>query len=426
MDLLVMLLGLIILVVLGMPVCFALGLSSLFYLGMNPDFLGMLPQRIWAGANAPLMIALPLFVMAGELMNRGGITQRILDFSMYLVRPIKGGLGEVNVIASMIFGGISGSSVADTSAEGSIIIPQMVKQGFSPEFASGITVATSTMGMIIPPSIPMLMYSVVSGASVGALFLAGLIPGVLIGVTQLILVNLISRINHFPRAEGSFIWKDFFVNLRDGSFAVLMPVFIIFSITAGIATATESAAVAVLYAFFLGLIIYRELNVKNILDALKRTLFNSSSIMIIIAYSLIFTWILAFEKVPDQIGSFMLDLNLDKIWVLLLLDAFILLVGMFIDVGPALLLISPILIPVMGSYGVGPLQLGTIMIVGLAMGLATPPIGMCLYVASKISKLPVTKIFKGALPYLICNFLILLLATFIPEVSTWVPSLFFK
>lgn len=426
MDLLVMLLGLIILVILGMPVCFALGLSSLFYLGMNPDFIGMLPQRIWSGANSPLMIALPLFVMAGELMNRGGITQRILDFSMHLVRPIKGGLGEVNVIASMIFGGISGSSVADTSALGSILIPQMNKQGFTPEFSAGITVASSTMGMIIPPSIPMLLYSTVSGASVGALFLAGLIPGVLIGITQLILVNVIARLNHFPRAEGSFIWKEFFVNLRDGIFAVLMPVIIVVTITAGIATATESAAVAVLYALILGLFIYRELSWKNIWDAIKRTIFNSSSIMIIIAYSLIFTWILAFEKVPDQIGNFILDLNLDKIWVLLFLDAFILFVGMFVDVGPAILLVSPILIPVMGNYGVSPLQLGTILIVGLAMGLATPPIGMCLYVASKISKLPVTRIFKGALPYLICNLLILLLATFIPEVSTWVPGLLLK
>jgi tripartite ATP-independent transporter DctM subunit len=426
MDTVVMILSLIIFIILGVPVCFSLGLSGLFYLMMNPGFLGMLPQRLWAGANSSLMIALPLFILAGELMNRGGITQRILNFSMYLVRPIKGGLGEVNVIASMIFGGISGSSVADTSAIGSIIIPQMIKQGFTSKFTTGITVASSTIGMIIPPSIPMIIYSSISGASIGALFLAGLIPGVFIGITQLVLVNIISRINHFPRAEGSFVMKDFLVDSRDGFLALLMPLFIVLSITAGICTATESAAIAVLYAFILGLVIYRELDRKNIWGSLKRTLLTSSSIMIIIAYSLIFTWVLAFEKVPDQIGAFVLSLNLDKVWVLLFLDVCIILVGMFIDTGPALLLISPILLPLMGQYGVGPLQLGAIMLVGLAMGLATPPIGMCLYVASKISKLSVTKIFKGAVPYLICNVIILLLVTFIPEISTWVPSLFFK
>jgi tripartite ATP-independent transporter DctM subunit len=426
MDTVVMILSLIIFIILGVPVCFSLGLSGLFYLMMNPGFLGMLPQRLWAGANSSLMIALPLFILAGELMNRGGITQRILNFSMYLVRPIKGGLGEVNVIASMIFGGISGSSVADTSAIGSIIIPQMIKQGFTSKFTTGITVASSTIGMIIPPSIPMIIYSSISGASIGALFLAGLIPGVFIGITQLVLVNIISRINHFPRAEGSFVMKDFLVDSRDGFLALLMPLFIVLSITAGICTATESAAIAVLYAFILGLVIYRELDRKNIWGSLKRTLLTSSSIMIIIAYSLIFTWVLAFEKVPDQIGAFVLSLNLDKVWVLLFLDVCIILVGMFIDTGPALLLISPILLPLMGQYGVGPLQLGAIMLVGLAMGLATPPIGMCLYVASKISKLSVTKIFKGAVPYLICNAIILLLVTFIPEISTWVPSLFFK
>jgi tripartite ATP-independent transporter DctM subunit len=426
MDTVVMILSLIIFIILGVPVCFSLGLSGLFYLMMNPGFLGMLPQRLWAGANSSLMIALPLFILAGELMNRGGITQRILNFSMYLVRPIKGGLGEVNVIASMIFGGISGSSVADTSAIGSIIIPQMIKQGFTSKFTAGITVASSTIGMIIPPSIPMIIYSSISGASIGALFLAGLIPGAFIGITQLVLVNIISRINHFPRAEGSFVMKDFLVDSRDGFLALLMPLFIVLSITAGICTATESAAIAVLYAFILGLVIYRELDRKNIWDSLKRTLLTSSSIMIIIAYSLIFTWVLAFEKIPDQIGAFVLNLNLDKVWVLLFLDVCIILVGMFIDTGPALLLISPILLPLMGQYGVGPLQLGAIMLVGLAMGLATPPIGMCLYVASKISKLPVTKIFKGAVPYLICNVIILLLVTFIPEISTWIPSLFFK
>jgi len=426
MVLIIMLIILVILVIIGVPVCYALGLSSIFYLFFNPDFFTMLPQRMWAGANSPLMIALPLFIIAGELMNSGGLTKRLIDFSMYLVRPIKGGLGEVNVIASMIFGGISGSSVADTSAEGSIIIPQMIKKGFSPEFATGITVATSTMGMIIPPSIPMLMYSMVSGESVGALFLAGLIPGILVGITQLVLTNIISRYKHFPREEGKFILKDFFKTFKDGIFAAMMPLMIIITITFGIVTATESAGIAVLYALIIGFFIYRELKLKDIIQVLKRALLNSSSVMIIIAFSLIFTWILAFEHIPDHIGIFLSGLKINRIWILTFLDLFILFVGMFVDVSPALLLLSPILIPTMQNFGICPLQLGAILIVGLAIGLATPPIGMCLYVASKISGLPITKIFKGAIPFLICNVIILFLVTFIPEVSTFIPGLIFN
>lgn len=426
MSLSIMLIALVIMILIGVPVCYALGLSSVFYLFSNPNFLTMIPQRIWSGADSPLMIALPLFIIAGELMNSGGLTKRLIDFSMYLVKPIKGDLGEVNVVASMIFGGISGSSVADTSALGSILIPQMTKKGFTPEFSTGITVASSTMGMVIPPSIPMLLYSMISGESVGALFLAGLIPGILVGVTQLLLANIITRYKRFSLEEVKLNWKNFFYTAKDGIFAIIMPLMIVLSIAFGIVTATESAGIAVLYALIIGFVVYRELKLKVMISVLKKALLNSSSVMIIIAFSIIFTWILAFEHIPDKIGIFMTGLNINRIWILIFLDIFILFVGMFIDVSPALLLLSPILIPVMLNFGIGPLQLGAILIVGLAIGLATPPIGMCLYVASKISGLPISKIFKGAFPFLICNVIILFLVTFIPEISTWIPGLFFK
>lgn len=409
----------------GLPICFSLGFSGVIYFMINPDFFAMLPQRIWAGANMQGMIALPLFVMAGLLMNSGGITRRIIDFCSYLVKPFKGGLGEVNVIASMIFGGISGSSVADTCALGSVLIPEMEERGYSKGFASGVTVASSTVGMIIPPSIPMIIYSTVSNESIGALFLAGLIPGVLIGLTQLILVYTISRYKNYPVEEGTFKWKEMGKRTMAGVLSISMPLFIVLSISFGVATATESAGIAVVYAVLICFFIYKSLEKGSFKGILKETLMSSSTIMIIIAYAYIFIWILAFEQIPAMIGDFILGLNVSYFWILLFLDILILLIGMFIDVGPALLLLGPILVPVMETLGMDLLQLGAILIVGLGIGLATPPIGMCLNAASRISKMSIMDIARDSLPFILCNILVLLLVTFFPGISLWLPGLFF-
>lgn len=417
----------LLLVMLGVPVAFSIGASSLFYLGLyRPEFINMLPQRIWSGTNSFVIIAMPLFVLAGELMNRGGITKRIIDFSLYLVRPFRGGLGEVNVVASMIFGGISGSSVADTSALGSVLIPQMVKKGYSKGIAAGITVASSTMGMIIPPSIPMLMYAMVSGESVGSLFLAGLIPGILIGISQIITVYIISKKKGYHPEYKEFDMKHFTHTMKDGTLAIIMPVIIVVSVSCGIATASESAGIAVLYALILGLFIYKELKVKDIFQIVKRTVLTSSSIMIIVGFSMIFTWILAVEQVPLVVADLFLNLEINRTWILIILVLIILFIGTFIDVAPAILLVVPILLPVMQGLGVGGLQFGAIMITGCAIGLVTPPIGMCLNACTKVCNMSIIKIFKNALPFMVCNLIVLLLVTFVPAISTWLPSLFMK
>lgn len=427
MGLTILLGSLVIFVFLGLPICFSLGASGLLYfLIERPEFISVLPQRIWAGTNSFVLIALPLFIMAGNLMNKGGITRRIINFSLYLVRPFRGGLGEVNVIASMIFGGISGSSVADTSALGSVLIPQMERQGYSKEFSAGVTVASSTMGMIIPPSIPMLMYAMISQQSVGSLFLAGAIPGLLIGVSQIIIVYGISRKKGYHLEHVHVSFRQFLKESWGGILAVLMPVFIILSISFGIATATESAGIAVLYAVVLGLFVYKELSLKDIWDALKSTVLFSSAVLFIVGFSTIYTWILSIEQVPQTIGMFLMNLNVHRFWILIIVDILILLVGTFIDVAPALYLLSPILIPVMQTFGVHPLQLGAMMIVGLAIGLVTPPVGMCLNACTKICGLSITNIARSALPFLTCNILVLLLVTFLPEVSTWLPNLVFN
>lgn len=379
MAMLILLVLLIFFAVLGVPLAFAIGASCVTYISTNtPAFMSMVPQRIWNGVFSELMIAMPLFMLAGELMNTGGITKRIINFCLQILKPFHGGLGEVNIVASMIFGGISGSSVADTSALGSILIPAMEDLGYPKDASAGITVASSTMGMIIPPSTPMIVYSMISGASVGALFMAGAVPGILIGLTQLALVFWISHKKHWHPARTPFVAKEFFSAILSGIPALLMPVFIIVCVSFGICTASESAGVAVLYSILVGFFIYRELTWKDVWNALKKTLISSSSIMIIIGFTTIFTWVLTMQRVPDTVAAFFMGLNMPPWGIALMFDVMILLIGTFIDVSPAILLLTPIMLPVMESYGFSALQFGAMMITGLAIGLVTPPVGMCL------------------------------------------------
>ena len=425
MTLALMLVFLVLFLVLGIPIAYAIGGSGILYILLSePSFLLSFPQRIWSGTNSFIIIAMPLFMLSGELMNHGGLTKRLIDFALLLVRPIRGGLGEVNVVSSMIFGGITGSSVADTSALGCILIPDMQKKGYSKGFAAGLTVASSTVGMIIPPSIPMLMYSMVSGASVGKLFLAGVIPGILIGLSQLILTYTISRKSGYHQKQPRLTVKEGMATAKDGMLAVLMPVLIVVTVSLGVCTASESAGIALLYAFILGIFVYKELKKDHLKQALKKTAIMTASIMIIGGFTMIFTWILALEQVPAAIGNFLLDSSIPNWVVFLFLDILLLLLGTFLDVVPCILLIAPILMPVMQQFGMNELQFGMVMIVGLAIGLVTPPVGMCLNVGTKISGLPIMEIFKDASPFLICNVIILLLVTFVPGTSNFLPSFF--
>ncbi len=419
-----LLIGLIVFAAIGVPLAFAIGASCITYLSAaQPAFLSMMPQRIWNGVYSELMIAMPLFMLAGELMNTGGITKRIIDFCMEILRPIHGGLGEVNIVASMIFGGISGSSVADTSALGSILIPAMEEKGYPKSASAGITVASSTMGMIIPPSTPMVVYAMVSGASIGALFMAGAVPGILIGLTQLILVFWFSHKNGWHPAREPFSSKRFWHAILSGIPALLMPIFIIVCVSGGVCTASESAGVAVLYSALVGFFLYRELTWKDIWNALKKTLISSSSVMIIIGFTQIFTWILTIQKVPDIVANFFLSMNVSSIGIALMFDVLILVIGTFIDVSPAILLLTPIMLPVMQHYGFSALQFGAMMITGLAIGLVTPPVGMCLNACNKINRMPIIEIFKGAAPYVICNVIVLIAISVWPQLTAFLPNL---
>jgi TRAP-type transport system large permease protein len=420
-----LLISLVVFLVLGVPIAYSLGLSGMCYFILyRPELISVLPQRMFAGMNSDAMIALPLFVLMGLLMNAGGMTRRLINFSLLFVGRFRGGLGLVNVFASMVFGGISGSSVSDTASIGAVLIPEMTNKGYTGEFSSGITVASSTMGMIIPPSVPMVIYALVSDESVGRLFLGSWIPGLMIGCLMLGITYYVSRRNKYPKEEITLTTREKWSVVQKSILALIMPLFVVGSVVFGVATATESAAIGVLYAFTVGLFVTRELKIKEVWPLIRSAISTSANVMIIIALSSLYLWILALERVPLHVSAFMTGLNLPT-WVLLLfINVIILVTGTFVDVSPAILLLTPVFLPVAVNLGMDPVQFGALLIAGLAVGLVTPPVGMCLNVASVISKLSIGKIFRGALPFLIANVATLLLITYFKPLTMWLPSVF--
>lgn len=419
----VLLISLAVFLILGVPIAYSLGLSGMFYFIVHqPGLIAILPQRVFAGMDTYAMVALPLFVLMGLVMNEGGMTTRLIDFSLVFVGRFRGGLGLVNVFASMIFGGISGSSVSDTASIGAILIPEMKKKGYTAEFASGITVASSTMGMIIPPSVPMVIYALASEQSVGRLFLGSLFPGITIGVLMLAITSVIAIWKRYPREEVTLSGREIRATLRKGVVAVAMPVFVIGSVVMGVATATESAAIGVLYALVVGLFVIKGLKLKALPGLIKQSAMTSATVMIIIALSKLYIWILALERIPLRVAAFLGGLELPVFAIIIAVNLVILLTGTFVDVSPAILLLTPVFLPAMVALGMSPIQFGVLLISGLAVGLVTPPVGMCLNVASAISRLSIGKIFRASLPFLIANAITLLLISFIKPFTLWLPT----
>jgi tripartite ATP-independent transporter DctM subunit len=419
-----MIASLVVLLILGVPIAYSLGLSSfLYFVVEHPELISVIPQRFYAGMDAYLMIALPLFITMGCLMNESGITRRLINFSLLFVGRFRGGLGLVNIVASMVFGGISGSSVSDTASVGAVLIPEMEEKGYSKEFSSGITVASSTMGMIIPPSIPVVIYALVAEASVGELFLGTAIPGLMIGVLMILITMVIAWMYKHPKEEVNLGGREIFVTIQRSILAVIMPLFIIGAVVFGIATATESAAIGVLYAIIIGIFVFRSINLKVVILQMRRAIMTSATVMIIIALSNIYIWILALEHVPEMIVGYITGLEVPAFVIILIVDLIIILIGTFIDVSPAILLLTPVFLPAMQTLGVDALQFGAILITGLALGLVTPPVGMCLNVGSAISGLGIGKIFRGALPFLLANIITLLLISFVKPFTHWLPGL---
>ena len=424
----ILLLGsLVVCLVIGIPIAFSLGVSALsYFLAYRPELLSILPQRIFSGFNREAMIALPLFILMGQMMNDSGITRRIINFSNLIFGKFKGGLGGINVFASMIFGGISGSSSSDTASIGAILIPEMKNRGYPLEFAAGITVASSTMGMIIPPSVPMILFSVIAEESVGKLFLAGAIPGILIGVFQLVINFVLAYRRDYPREEFKYSVRFIFKTIQTSLVALIMPIFVVGTVVFGVATANESAAFGVMYAMLVGVLLFKGIKVRALPKLFLSAIKTCSSIMIIIAISQLYIWILALEHVLQDLAAFVVSFDLPPTLLLSTIMVIILIAGTFIDVSPAILLLTPVFLPAATAVGISPLQFGALLIAGLAVGAVTPPVGTCLNVAAAISKLEIGRIFRGASPFLAGNVLTLILICFVPPITLWLPTLFYR
>ncbi|WP_099156971.1 TRAP transporter large permease [Virgibacillus ndiopensis] len=420
---LVLFLSFLIMIFIGVPIAFSLGLSSCIYLLLGDISLTIIPQKMFEGINSFTLLCIPGFILAGNLMNAGGITKRIIDFTNNIVGHIRGGLGLANVGASMGFAGISGTALADTASIGSVLIPAMKKKGYDASFSVAVTSSSSTIGPIIPPSLPMIILGTLATVSIGDLFIAGVIPGILLGVGLMIVTYIISVKRKYPREASqsiSVIFKSFW-----GAFwALLMTVVILFGILSGFFTPTEAAVIAVVYALVVGLFIYRDLKVREIPKIILDSVVDAAGIMILVGFANLFGWILVSEQIPQLIADVIMSISENPIIIILLINLLLLFVGMFMETIAAIVILFPVLLPIATQIGMDPVHFGVMMVLNLMIGLSTPPVGVCLFVASSIGKIPIGRASVALLPFLAVSLIVLMLVAFIPEITLFLPSLF--
>jgi len=409
----------------GTPIAFALGITAVFtFIKMDAPVLMMLvPQRFYSGINMFALMAMPFFMLAGDIMNRIQITHRLVKLANVLVGHIRGGLAHVNILVSIFFAGLTGAAVSDTAALGTMLIPAMVEDGYDKDFSAAITAASSIIGPIIPPSIIMVIYGSLMNVSIAGLFAAGIVPGVLVGVALMLSAGYISKKRNYPIGDKKPTIKEVAVSFKEAIIPLLMPIIILGGILSGIFTPTEAAAIAVLYALFVGFFIFKNLKLKDIPELLYEMVRNSGSVFIILSAASILGWILANEQIPELIGTMILSVSQNKIIVLLIINAILIILGMFMDMTAALIILGPILHPLAVSVGVHPLHFGIIMVVNLNIALMTPPLGACLFVACGISKLKLEEISKEIWPFILIEVSVLLLITYVPQISMFIPKL---
>lgn len=421
---LILLGGFVILLILKVPITFSLAMSSILTaVYLNIPLLAIV-QRMVQGVNSFSLLAIPFFILAGELMSQGGISRRLIQFSNVLIGRIPGGLAQVNVLSSMFFGGISGSAVADVSSIGTMLIPMMKKKGYDADYSVGITVTSACQGVIIPPSHNMIIYAMAAGGvSVGRLFLGGLVPGVLLGLSLMIISLIIAIKRNYPK-ERKYGLKEGLIICKDAFLGLITAVIIIGGVITGIFTATESAAIACIYAFIVTFFIYREIKLPRFKGILYSSLKTLAMVMSLIAAASAFGWLLAYLKVPAAATNLLLTVTDNKIILLLMINVMLLLLGTIMDMAPLILITTPILYPVVvTSLGMDPIQFGIMLILNLGIGLCTPPVGSALFVGCAIGKIPIEKAAKAMLPLYSMMIIVLLLITFIPAISLFVPNL---
>nr|WP_216600154.1 TRAP transporter large permease [Ruegeria sp. HKCCD7559] len=415
----------LIFLLIGLPVFFALLAAPgiLLWLNGQTNDITLLYRNVYNGMDSFPLMAIPFFMLAGELMNRGGITIRLVEFSQALMGHLRGGLAHVNVLSSILFAGLSGSAVADTSALGSMLIPAMEKQGYTRKFAAAITAASSVIGPIIPPSGIMIIYAYVMGESVAALFLAGIVPGVMVGVGLMLMIKLMADRYDFPVASRKYTWTERRQASLKAFFPLMTPVIILGGILGGIFTPTEAAAVAVGYAFIIGFFILRTLTWKEVPEVLSNAGMTSAVVLLLVGAAMAFKTVVSLSHAPEQLASLILSLSENPLILLFLINLLLFIVGMFLDAGPAIIILGPILGPIFTSLGVDPIHFAIIMSVNLTVGLATPPMGLVLFVAAAVSRERVETIAKAILPFLAVEIIVIFLITYIPALSMTIPRI---
>ena len=416
----------LIFLLIGLPVFFGLLAAPGILLWLNDQSrdAAMLYRNIYNGIDSFPLMAIPFFMLAGVLMNRGGITARLVEFSQAVMGHLRGGLAQVNILSSMLFAGLSGSAVADTSAIGSMLIPAMVKNGYTRKFSAAITAASSVIGPIIPPSGIMIIYSYVMGESVAALFLAGIIPGVLVGVGLMLMTWIMAKRYDFPVATKRSTWKERGNASIKAFFPLLTPVIILGGILGGIFTPTEASAVAAAYALIISIFILKSMTFRDLPKVLTEAAMTSSVVLLLVGAAMAFKTVVSLSHAPEILAAWIMSLTENPLILLFLINLLLFLVGMFLDAGPAIIILAPILGPIFINLGVHPVHFAIIMSVNLTVGLATPPMGLVLFVASSVSGERIESIAKSILPFLAVEVVVIFMITYIPAVSLAIPRFF--
>lgn len=406
----------------GLPVAVTLGLSSMAYLLFADIPLVVIPQKMYAGMDSFVLLCIPGFILAGNLMNSGGITERIIRFANALVGWMRGGLAQANIAASMLFGGISGTAVADVASVGGMMIPGMKKAGYPADFSAAVTAASSTVGPMIPPSVPMIIVGSLSGLSVGKLFLAGAVPGLMMGVFMMGTTYFIAKRKNFPREAWQGI-RELLSSFTGAIWALAMTGLIVGGLLIGVTTPTETAIVACLYAAIVGLFVYRELSPARIPKIIIDSAISSAGILVLVGTANVFGWILVSERIPQMLANAVLSVTDNKFLVILLINILLLFVGMFMETIAALIILFVPLQALALAVGIDPLHFACFAVMNLMIGLTTPPVGVCLFVASNIARLPLSPVIRAITPYILTNIGVLLLVSYWAPLSTWLPNL---
>jgi tripartite ATP-independent transporter DctM subunit len=417
----------IIFLALSVPIAVSIGAAALltmfFTISPGPS-ITTVAQQMATGINSFALLAIPFFILSGQLMGRGGIARRLIDFAKVLVGMLPGGLAYVNVLACMFFGAISGSAVAATSAIGGFMIPIMNKEGYDREFNTAVTVTGSTTGLLIPPSNVLIVYSLASGGtSIAALFIAGYIPGILVGLGLIGVAALIARSRNYPTGERIPALQGL-KKLMEAVPSLFLIVIVIGGILAGFFTATEASAVAVIYSLLLSVVVYREVRLQELPGILLKTVETTAIVMLLIGTSRAMSWILSYENIPQNISAFLIGLTGSKIIILLIINLILLVVGTFMDMTPAVLIFTPILLPVVVKLGITPLHFGIVMVLNLCIGLCTPPVGSVLFVGCGIGNTTIARMTRSLIPFYIVMIVMLMLVTYFPWISLALPRLF--